>query len=248
MPVPPPEGLCALVKSYDGKDQAPVPFPVTAWEQGLESTGLDITGLLRDERYTCPGEGRHGAGHRTVTRPAIQSACAATDLENTQQVLSVFVLIMAWGSGTRASRGIRNTRSAVRDLTHAHAVLAQAAKNLRRPSRISDHGLQQAHAAFTLAGVKQAFFTKWFAFAGYLPGRTWQPLILDRRVYRTLNDTLRVDTPTMAGSRYRAARYEAYVGHLHDWADSLTARGCSVDAGRLEWIFFEHNGKPPPPP
>ena len=34
-----------------------------------------------------------------------------------------------------------------------------------------------------------------------------------------------------------------YVNHLHDWAQLITGEGCAVDAERLEWIFFAHNGK-----
>jgi hypothetical protein len=111
---------------------------------------------------------------------------------------------------------------------------------------IADHSIERAHADFSLPGIGQAFFTKWFAFAGYLPDRTWQPLILDSRVYRTLNTTLRVTTIDMAGTRRQAARYMSYVGHMHDWAQLITSNGCAVDAERLEWIFFAHNGEPLP--
>jgi hypothetical protein len=110
----------------------------------------------------------------------------------------------------------------------------------------TDHSIEKAHTDFSLPGIRQAFFTKWFAFAGYLPGRTWQPLILDNRVYRTLNRTLHVSTIDMAKSRRRAARYMSYVDHLHNWAQLITSEGCAVDAERLEWIFFAHNGKPLP--
>jgi hypothetical protein len=70
---------------------------------------------------------------------------------------------------------------------------------------------------------------------------------LDSRVYATLNDTLKVTTISMARSRNRASRYAAYVDHLHRWANSLTVEGCAMDAERLEWIFFAHNGRPPLP-
>lgn len=98
-----------------------------------------------------------------------------------------------------------------------------------------------------LPGVGQAFFTKWFSFAGHTPTRIWQPLILDSRVYATLNDTLKITTTAMVGSRNRAARYVAYVDHLHQWADFPTAEQQANSAERLEWIFFAHNGQPLPP-
>ncbi len=245
----PPGGLCSLVESYAGKQQAPVRFRVPSWESALADSQIGVTELLRDDRYTesCTSERWRRAGDRTVTRVAIRSACEATDLDDADQVLRAFVLVMAWGSGTSGTRGLRNTVSAVSCPDTAHKVLSNAAQALRRSKSISDHSLESVHAAFALTGVRQAFFTKWFSFAGHVPGRTWQPLILDSRVYATLNDTLGVTTISMAGTRNRAARYAAYIGHLHQWAGSLTAEGCAVDAERLEWIFFAHNGRPLPP-
>ncbi len=124
--------------------------------------------------------------------------------------------------------------------------LANAARVLRGATSTADRGIETAHAEFSLPGIRQAFFTKWFAFAGYLPGRAWQPLILDSRVYRTLNLTLGVNTIDMAGTLSRATRYMSYVGHMHDWAQLITSNGCPIDAERLEWIFFARNGRPLP--
>ena len=81
-----------------------------------------------------------------------------------------------------------------------------------------------------------------------MPGRGWQPLILDSRVYATLNETLNVTTIDMTSSRIRARRYAAYAAHIHQWADDMTADGHAVSPERLEWIFFAHNGRPLPPP
>jgi hypothetical protein len=85
---------------------------------------------------------------------------------------------------------------------------------------------------------------KWFAFAGRTPGREWQPLILDDRVLRTLNDTFGLSTRTLAGSRNWGARYSAYVRHLRTWSRTLLDEGVDCTAERLEWIFFLHNGGP----
>ena len=38
----------------------------------------------------------------------------------------------------------------------------------------------------------------------------------------------------------------SYVDHLHNWAQLATTEGWAVDAERIEWIFFAHNGKPLP--
>ena len=234
----PPPGLCSLVASYAGRCQPSVPFPADSWRRALDGSRPGITRFLRDDRYTRPD----GNGRRTVTRAAIRCVCADIDRQNPDDVLAAFILVMAWGNGTRAAfRGIPNTKRA---MSHpgVHEVLANAAQALR-----GDYSIERAYTDFSLPGIGQAFFTKWFAFAGYLPGRPWQPLILDSRVYRTLNETLRVTTIDMAGTNLWAARYLAYVGHMHDWAQFITSNGCcAVDAERLEWIFFAHNGEPLP--
>lgn len=249
MAILPPGGLQSLVESYGGKEQAPVHFRVPSWERVLADSKPGITKLLRDNRYTrsCTSEPSQRAGDRTVTRVAIRSACEAVDLDDADQVLHAFVLVMAWGSGTTNGRGLRNTARAVSHPGTAHVVLSNSARALRQSASIPDRSLERAHGSFALPGVRQAFFTKWFSFAGHVPSRAWQPLILDSRVYATLNDTLQVTTISMAGSHNRSARYAAYVDHLHRWASLLTAEGCATDAERLEWIFFEHNGRPLPP-
>jgi hypothetical protein len=94
--------------------------------------------------------------------------------------------------------------------------------------------------------VGQSFFTKRFGYAGFAPERVWNPLILDSRVLATLNQTLQISTRTMADDRRWAARYASYVEHLYRWADELTTADHPVDGERLEWIMFEHNGKPLP--
>jgi hypothetical protein len=58
--------------------------------------------------------------------------------------------------------------------------------------------LETAHAAWKVRGVGRSFFTKWFAFAGRVDGRVWQPLILDDRVSATLNRTLDISTLALA--------------------------------------------------
>jgi hypothetical protein len=93
-----------------------------------------------------------------------------------------------------------------------------------------------------LPGVRRSFFTKWFAFAGQVAGRDWQPLILDDRVLRTLNHTFGLSTRALAGPRYRGRRYAAYVQHMHRWSRALQDEGVHCSTERLEWIFFAHNG------
>jgi hypothetical protein len=48
-------------------------------------------------------------------------------------------------------------------------------------------------------------------------------------------------------SSNRSSRYRAYVDHLHAWAADPAAEATTVgvDAERLEWVLFRHNGKAP---
>lgn len=250
MNVPLPPDLARLVRHYKDKNQVAVRFRVPSWQRALASCSGDMTALLTDDRYSTPcssGPYRR-LGDRTTTRLKVRAACLAMDLNNRDQVLQTFVLVMAWGSGTTGSRALRNTARALSDPNAAYTVLACSARRLRAARSLSEP-LQQAHRNFKLAGVRRAFFTKWFSYAGYVPGRKRNPLILDSRVLETLNKTLHVTTRMMADDDRRwAVRCVAYVEHLHGWASELTATGCPVDGERLEWIMFEHNGKPLPPP
>lgn len=74
-------------------------------------------------------------------------------------------------------------------------------------------------------GVGEAFFTKWFAFAGFVPGRDWQPLILDSRVRATLHQTLDVWLNQLTDNVQRLVRLRALCPacnrfaerHSRDW-------------------------------
>jgi hypothetical protein len=248
MGIPAPPGLDCLVRHYSGKSQEPVRFRLPTWQRTLSSVGTDLTVLLADDRYTrpCSTERFRRMGDRTATRHSVQAACAAMNLDDREQVLRCFVMVMAWGSGTTGTRALRHTAQALADLGAAHQVLADSAQALRQVDLPADGALQQVHADFALSAVGQAFFTKWFSFAGYVPCRAWQPLILDSRVIDTLNKTLEKTTKMMAGDRRRAARYASYVEHLHRWPTELAQVGCATDAERLEWVMFEHRGKPLP--
>jgi len=235
-----PAGLPTLVKEYQGAPQHDVQFRLPSWKKALADVSSNPTALLTDEKYTRPAE---RSTDRLIGRAQLLSACHAMDLANESDVANTFVLVMAWGSGLTGSRGLRNTARALADIPEAHRVLAEAAGRIRDAASLADGSLEQAHRDFRLAGVGQAFFTKWFTFAGHVPGRAWQPLILDSRVYATLNRTLGVDTTSMAGSRLRKARYRAYVETMHSWSEDLSRSGLDATPERLEWVLFENNGK-----
>ncbi|MEU8260445.1 hypothetical protein AB0C02_07475 [Micromonospora sp. NPDC048999] len=226
--VPP---LPCLVASYNSKEQGPVAFIAASWLAAL-SHWPDEASVLVDDRWTRPAS---VSGRRLVTRDDLGSLIAATDLADPLGVRKAFVLMMAWGSG------VTNTRS------YRYTALALAAPNcadvLAKTARLCREGrLDQAYREFSLPGIGRSFFTKWFAFAGRADGRRWQPLILDDRVFRTLNQSLRISTVELANTRRRDRRYCAYVEALHRWSDSLFESGIQCSAERLEWILFSHNG------
>lgn len=226
-----PPSLPSLVAAYDGKDQGPVAYIVASWQAALAAWPEEAR-ILLDDRWTRPA---NASGRRLVTRDDLLGLIAVTDLADPLGVRKAFVLMMAWGSGVTNTRSYRNTALALGNPDCAEILAATA--RLCREGR-----LDEAYREFSLPGVGRSFYTKWFAFAGHAEDRPRQPLILDDRVFRTLNDTLRVSTVRLAGTRRRDRRYCAYVEHLHRWSNSLHEAGIRCSAERLEWIPFAHNG------
>lgn len=188
--------------------------------------------MLLDDRWSEPIE---ATGRRRVTRDHLAKLLGATDLDDALQLRQAFVIVMAWGSGTSNPRSLRNTPAALAANHCAHQ-LREAGQRCRADD------LVDAYAQFSLPGVGRSFFTKWFAFAGVRPGRSWQPLILDDRVLATLNKSLGVSLKSLAGDRRWSRRYAAYVRCMHAWSKDLKAQGLDCSAGRLEWIMFHQAG------
>ena len=83
-------------------------------------------------------------------------------------------------------------RGSVDDTAKALGHREQLLNNLRTTAAILREAqepveIEKAYRAWQgRIGISEAFFTKWFAFAGVRAGREWQPLVLDARVHRTL--------------------------------------------------------------
>ncbi|MBB5787042.1 hypothetical protein [Jiangella mangrovi] len=247
MSMPPPV-LRDLLDRYAGVEQKPVRIRPSTWQNALIRVpeSLEVTSLLTHRRFTraVPGSKTHD---RTIGRDGVRAACAALNVDDTKEVLRTFVLVMAWGSGLVGGRNQANTAKAVLDPGRAFRVLSDSAKVLRHAAGFHDGALEEVHRWWSLPGVGQSFASKWWAFAGHTAGREWQPLILDSRVYATLNDTLRIGgTTRLAGSRRRADRYRAYVETVHRWALEFQMSGLDIDAERIEFVLFHHNGGAPP--
>ncbi|GFG50778.1 hypothetical protein CQY20_30125 [Mycolicibacterium agri] len=236
-----PGKLPALVQLYTDKVHAPVRFRLPSWETALAGIPGQPTRLLCDPAVTTePSTERfRSRGDRLVSRKAVIDVCASTDFADDEAVLAAFVLVMAWGSGTSNSRSLRYTRKALADISAAAVTLRQSAVALRSVERVDDPDIATIHRSFRMPGVGEAFFTKWFAFAGFVSGREWQPLILDSRVRNTLHTTLDVWLNQLTATHRDPERYVAYLTAMHRWAVSLPQ---PMTATQLEWIMFTHNG------
>lgn len=237
-----PSRLPALAAKYKDMAPEPVRFRPSSWDAALADVPGHPTALLTDPAVTSETSQQRfrALGDRVIARDAVLNACQSIDLDDDQSVASAFVLVMAWGSGTTNGRSLRYIRAALQDPPAAAETLRRSATSLRAIARLEDPALLDVHREFSLPGVGEAFFTKWFAFAGCVPNRDWQPLILDSRVRATLHKTLNVWLNTMTDRRRDAERYVAYLWALHLWSARLTP---TVTAMRLEWILFRHNGK-----
>jgi len=246
MPIP--EGLPSLLAHYRDKSQAPVRFRPSTWIRTLADVpaAQGVVQVLDEDRWALADPSGGKPGDRLIDRHQLQGAAAETSLADDRELLSLFLLVQAWGAGTSGNRTLHHTRTAFGNPDALLPSLRTTAGTLRgADADISP--LETAYSAWNSRGVGRSFFTKWFANAGRVDGRPWQPLILDDRVFATLNKTLDTSTRDMAGSSNRARRYRAYVEHMHAWAAELATETptADVEAERLEWVLFRHNGKPP---
>lgn len=236
-----PARLPALVHLYADRVAAPVRLRVPSWEAALAGIPGQPSRLLSDPEVTTESSNERfrSLGDRVVTREAVNNACTSLDLADDEALIAAFVLVMAWGSGTSNSRSLRNTRKALADIRAAAATLRGSAAALRTLEQVDDPEIANIHRGFRLPGVGEAFYSKWFAFGGFVADRDWQPLILDSRVRNTLHATLDVWLNQLTDTHRDPERYVAYLGAMHHWAASLPQ---PMTATQLEWILFTHNG------
>ena len=228
-----PRGLAALLAIYAGRDQQPVRYRPSSWRLALDGVPGDPAELLSSPDFSAETacERFQPKGDRDVTRADVVRACAGMRLDIDADVIRAFVLVMAWGSGTTNGRSLRNTAKALGDVASAASVLRESVHQFRSAEDFRD--ALDAYQSFKLPGVRESFFSKWFAFAGRNPERDWQPIILDSRVRSTLNKTLGVRLNQLAERRNDPYRYIAYLKAMHDWAGDSEG---AVSAERLEWI------------
>lgn len=246
--LPIPEGLPRLLAHYSGRVQEPVRFRPSTWIRTLGDVpaARGIVQVLDEDRWALASSSKSKLGDRLIDRHQLSEVAAKTSLADDRELLTLFLLVQVWGTGTSGNRTLRHTRTAFGDPAALLRSLRSTAGKLRA-AETDTSPLETAYREWNVGGVGRSFFTKWFAFVGRVEGRAWQPLILDDRVFATLNETLDVKTSAMAASSNRARRYRAYVEHMHAWTAELATEPTTadVDAERLEWVLFRHNGEAP---
>jgi hypothetical protein len=206
-------------------------FRPASWERPLAFVPEACT-LLRDAVLT--GELEGSDEDRTVSRSVLEAHLTTLDLRVTEEVLSAFTLVVAWGSGTTNTRSLRYTPLALADPLRAAHSLSEAVERLRSGDLLG------AYRRFRLPGIGQSNATRWFALAGRRPDHDWQPLILDARVRAGL-EVIGVSLYAVAGGRRsRADGYAAYVRLLHTWADDVRAENPSCRAETMEWLLSQY--------
>ncbi|GAB2926753.1 hypothetical protein GCM10027075_28760 [Streptomyces heilongjiangensis] len=221
------ERLRPIVAGHRGRRQGLVRFRPSTWRPWLEP--YDVAHVLDVGREDATSS----RGDRLIGRDDLAAARQAAG-DRPEGLRDLFVAVMLWGSGTSNGRAPRYTGAALGD-PRLPGVL-----DATRDAVLAGE-LGRAYAEFSVRGVGRSFFTKWFAAVdGREPGHA-HALILDDRVFRSLN-ALGWSSRDAAGTSLRPARYVAYVTAMHDWAGSL-----EVAADWLEWLMFDLNGRVEPP-
>ncbi|MET9809009.1 hypothetical protein [Streptomyces halstedii] len=225
------EQLRRLVDAYAGRSQKAVRFRPETWRPWLEPHGAAHILDAGWERATGPG------ADRLIDRDGLTAVRERAGADrngdpggDADGLRDLFVAVMIWGSGTTNGRGPRHTAAALSD-PRLPTVLRATRASVRKGD------LGAAYSQFAVRGVGRSFFTKWFAAVDDWGPECDRALILDDRVFRSLN-ALGWSSREAAGTRRRPTRYTTYVSTMHGWAREL-----GTTADRLEWILFAANGQ-----
>lgn len=165
-----------------------------------------------------------------ITRPELRDMAAdASDAESRGGLL---VATLMWGRGKRNGR----MRDHIINLLKTPSLNGVLAETSARAAAGDPAG---AYRSWALPGLREAFFTKWLWAASYIGPTDQHCLVLDSRVWTTLNETFEWSSVVAAGTISRPARYASYVTSCHDWARELDE---GVSAEDVEWALFEANG------
>lgn len=170
----------------------------------------------------------------SIDRAALaRLAKSAHDPESRLQLL---VATLVWGRGK--SNG-RMRPHMMKTLTHD-----RRDEVLSRTQELAlDGSLSSAYTAWDLPGLGPAFFTKWLWSSTLTRPAAKRGLILDSRVWATLNGPLTWSSiVATSGNRRRAARYAAFVDSARRWAAELSTSDRAVTPEDIEWALFAANG------
>ncbi|MFG2775093.1 hypothetical protein [Streptomyces sp. NPDC048350] len=214
---------CRSLLSATAGGQEPVRFRPATWRSRLEPHGAaHVLGIGVSSSGGADGDRLVSRGDLVHLRE-----CVGDDPDGLRDL---FVAVMIWGSGTANGRGPRYTQAALAD-PRVLTVLGVTRDAVR------EGDLGGAYRKFVLRGVGRSFFTKWFAVVDDRAGASDRALILDARVFRSLNALGWVSWEA-AGTREWSVRYAVYVKSMHGCASSM-----GVTADWLEWLLFHLNGR-----
>ncbi|MFJ9640076.1 hypothetical protein [Streptomyces sp. NPDC101178] len=215
--------LRRLVGANAQRNQAAVRYRPSTWRPWLEPHGAGhVLGIGKEAT-----NGRHG--DRELDRHDV-TALRSRAGDDPAGLRDLFVAVMIWGSGTTNGRGPRYTSAALAD-TRLEGVLRDTRASVRNGD------LEAAYTRFAVNGVGRSFLTKWFAAVDDRAPDAHRALILDVRVFRSLN-ALGWSSREAAGVSHWPTRYAVYVNTMHTWAREL-----GVTADWLEWLLFDRNGR-----
>ena len=151
----------------------------------------------------------------------------------------LFVAVMIRGAGTSNGRGPRYTSAALSDARLPHVL-----KTTQSAVRAGE--LSRAYEQFTLRGVRRSCFTKWFAAVDDRADECERALILDDRVFRSLN-ALGWSSKEAAGTRRWPTRYGA-----SSWSPCISGKiatnvwqmWCTASWGRLQFVEPDSADRP----
>lgn len=151
-----------------------------------------------------------------IHRSNLATLAAETDWQNDDEVRKLFVMTMAWGSGTTNGRGPRYTDAALSSVEKPVLSALREARSLVQSDRIAE----AYDCASQLEGIGPAFLTKWLWVVGTTVETKQSPLILDSRVWGGLRG-LGWDSQKAANSKKWGDRYVSYLQACSAWAAQL---------------------------
>jgi hypothetical protein len=176
----------------------------------------------------------------SIHRSDLAELAAQTRWDDDAEVRKLFVMTMAWGSGTTNGRGPRYTEAGLSSVEKPALVALRDARRLLQSADIAG----AYDCAERVEGVGPPFFTKWLWVVGTTVRTSLAPLILDSRVWKGLGQ-LEWDSRRAAVSSKWGDRYSAYLKASAEWAsqtaDQLPEVTTPEDIEYSLFMWDEHN-------